>query len=237
MNGHDPNVGGVQIDQALANAFLEVITPAGLEAALVAAEQLETNHDAALSQWQLAVERASYETNCAERRYRAVEPENRLVARGLEAQWERCLHELEQAQAELSRRETLRPKALSPEERQTLLALATDTKIVWRAPTTTPRDQKELLRTLLEEVIIAVYRDEFRAHLTLRWRGGLGLLTELDVELPRSRPATVRTDEETVALVRRLAIHYPDAVMAGILNRQGRTTARGLRFTANLVGN
>jgi excisionase family DNA binding protein len=229
------NVGGVQIDQALTNAFLEVITPAGLEAALVAAEQLETNHDAALSQWQLAVERASYEANSAERRYRAVEPENRLVARGLEAQWERCLHELEQAQAELSRRETLRPKALSPEERQTLLALATDIKTVWRAPTTTPRDQKELLRTLLEEVIIAVYRDEFRAHLTLRWRGGL--LTELDVELPRSRPATVRTDEETVALVRRLAIHYPDAVIAGILNRQGRTTARGLRFTANLVGN
>jgi excisionase family DNA binding protein len=229
------NVGGVQIDQALTNAFLEVITPAGLETALVAAEQLETNHDAALSQWQLAVERASYEANSAERRYRAVEPENRLVARGLEAQWERCLHELEQAQAELSRRETLRPKALSPEERQTLLALATDIKTVWRAPTTTPRDQKELLRTLLEEVIIAVYRDEFRAHLTLRWRGGL--LTELDVELPRSRPATVRTDEETVALVRRLAIHYPDAVIAGILNRQGRTTARGLRFTANLVGN
>jgi excisionase family DNA binding protein len=201
----------------------------------VAAEQLEANHDAVLSQWQLAVERASYEANCAERRYRAVEPENRLVARGLEAQWERCLHELEQAQAQLSRRETLRPKALSSEERQTLLALATDIKTVWQAPTTTPRDQKELLRTLLEEVIIAVYRDKFRAHLTLRWRGGL--LTELDVELPRSRPATVRTDEETVALVRRLAIHYPDAVIAGILNRQGRTTARGLRFTANLVGN
>jgi len=105
----------------------------------------------------------------------------------------------------------------------------------YTAPTTTPRDQKELLRTLLEEVILAVYRDDYRAHLTLRWRGGL--LTELDVNLPRSRPATVRTDEETVALVRRLAAHYPDSVIAGILNRQDRTTARGLRFTANLVGN
>jgi excisionase family DNA binding protein len=62
-------------------------------------------------------------------------------------------------------------------------------------------------------------------------------LTELDVSLPRSRPATVRTDEETVALVRRLAVHYPDTVIAGILNKQNRTTAHGLRFTANLVGN
>lgn len=101
--------------------------------------------------------------------------------------------------------------------------------------TTTPRDQKELLRTLLEEVIIAVYREEYRAHLILRWRGGM--LTEIDVNLPRSRPASIRTDEDTVALVRRLAVHYPDAVIAGILNKQDRATARGLRFTTNHVGN
>ena len=229
------NVGGVQIDEALTHVFLEALTPAGMQAALAAAEQLEANHDAALGQWRLAVERARYEAERAERRYRAVEPENRLVARGLEAEWERRLHELEQAEGELTRRETQRPKTLTPKERNAILALGTDLKRVWTAPTTTPRDQKELLRTLLEEVIIAVYRDEYRAHLILRWRGGL--LTELDVNLPRSRPATVRTDEETVALVRRLATHYHDTVIAGILNKQDRTTARGLRFTANLVGN
>jgi DNA invertase Pin-like site-specific DNA recombinase/transposase len=229
------NVGGVQIDQAVADAFLEALTPAGLKAALAAAEQFEANHDATLGQWRLTVERAHYEAQRAERRYRAVEPENRLVARGLEAEWEQRLRELEQAQTELTRREAQRPKTLTPEERNAIRALGADLKAVWGAPTTTPRDQKELLRTLLEEVIISVYRDEYRAHLTLRWRGGL--LTELDVNLPRSRPASVRTDEETLALVRRLAAHYPDNVIAGILNKQGRTTARGLRFTANLVGN
>ena len=62
-----------------------------------------------------------------------------------------------------------------------------------------------------------------------------GALTDLDVPLPRSRPATVRTDEETLDLVRRLAALYPDTVIAGILNRQGRTTARGHRFEANRV--
>jgi excisionase family DNA binding protein len=229
------NVGGVQIDQAVTDAFLEALTPAGVKAALAAAEQLEANHDAALAQWRLALERARYEAERAERRYRAVEPENRLVARGLEAEWEKRLRELEQAEAELARREAQRPRTLSNDERRTVRALATDLKRVWNAPTTTVRDQKELLRTLLEEVIIAVYRDDKHAHLTLRWRGGL--LTELDVDLPRSRPATVRTDEDTIALLRRLANHYPDTVIAGILNKQGRTTARGLRFTANLVGN
>jgi excisionase family DNA binding protein len=229
------NVGGVQIDQAVTDAFLEALTPAGVKAALAGAEQLEANHDAALAQWRLALERARYEAERAERRYRTVEPENRLVARGLEAEWEQRLRELEQAEAELARREAQRPRTLSDDERRTVRALGADLKRVWNAPTTTVRDQKELLRTLLEEVIIAVYRDDKRAHLTLRWRGGL--LTELDVDLPRSRPATVRTDEDTIALLRRLANHYPDTVIAGILNKQGRTTARGLRFTANLVGN
>ena len=229
------NVGGVQIDQAVTEAFLAALTPAGVKATLVAAEQLEANHDAALAQWRLALERARYEAERAERHYRAVEPENRLVARGLETEWEQRLRELEQAEAELIRREAQRPRTLSGDERRTIHALGTDLKRVWSAPTTSVRDQKELLRTLLEEVIIAVYRDDKRAHLTLRWRGGL--LTEVDVALPRSRPATVRTDEDTIALVRRLAAHYPDSVIAGILNKQGRTTARGLRFTANLVGN
>ena len=229
------NVGGVQIDEAVTQAFLEALEPAGVKAALIAAEQLEADHDAALAQWRLAVERARYEAERAERRYRAVEPENRLVARGLETEWEERLRELDHAQAELDRRQRQRSVALTARERNALLALGQNLKQVWSAPTTTRRDQKELLRALLEEVIIAVFRDEYRAHLTLRWRGGR--LTELDVHLPRSHPATVRTDEDTLALVRRLAAHYPDDVIAGILNRQGRTTARGLRFTANLVGN
>src|SRR6516225_10075695 len=72
------------------------------------------------------------------------------------------------------------------------------------------------------------------AHLTLRWRGGL--FCEIDVPLPRSHPAPIRTAEDTVDLLRRLAVYYPDAVIAGILNRQGRNTATGLSFTANRVG-
>jgi hypothetical protein len=62
------------------------------------------------------------------------------------------------------------------------------------------------------------------------------MISELDVHLPRLNPARVRTDEDTVELVRRLAIHYPDGVIAGILNRQGRKTVRSDRFTAKQVG-
>lgn len=120
-------------------------------------------------------------------------------------------------------------------ERDRLLAIGADLATVWHAATTMARDRKELLQTLLEEVIIKVERDKAMAHLTLRWKGGT--LNEIDLALPRSRPATIRTDEDTIALVRRLAGHYPRAVIAGILNRQGRTTAYGHRFEASRVGN
>jgi hypothetical protein len=145
------------------------------------------------------------------------------------------LSDLEQAQTALERKSQLRPTTLSTEDYRRIQALGSDLKRVWASPTTTDRDKKELLRTLLEEVIIAVQRDQFRAHLTLRWRGGI--ITQLDLHLPRLNPARVRTDEDTVELIRRLAVHYPDGVIAGILNRQGRKTVHDERFTANQVGN
>jgi DNA invertase Pin-like site-specific DNA recombinase len=227
-------VGGRQIDNAVAEAILAALAPAGLEAALKAAEQMESDHDGVLAQFRREVERAQYEAQRAERRYRAVDPENRLVARGLEADWEQSLRQLEATRAELARREQQRPRQLRPEERAAIGALGGDLKSVWSAPTTSDRDRKELLRALLEEVIIALQRDELRAQLTMRWRGGA--ITQLEVPIPRFQPTGLRTDEDTISLLRRLAALYPDEVIAGILNRQGRKTATGERFTANQVG-
>ena len=226
-------VGGQQIDAAVAEAFLAACTPAGLRAAVAAAERLETDHDAALGQWRLEVERARYEATRAERRYRAVDPENRLVARGLEREWEQQLAALAAAEAELVRREQRRPRSLTSEERALIHQYGRQLGHVWAAPTTTDRDRKELLRTLLDEVIVNIQREEERAHLTLRWRGGA--LTELQILLPHYNHRTIHTDEDTLELLRRLAEHYPDAVIAGILNRQGRRSATNQRFTANMI--
>jgi len=227
------NIGGVQIDAAVTEAFLAALAPAGLEASLQAIEQFEADHEMTLAQFRRDVERARYNAQRAERRYRAVDPENRLVARGLEAEWESALQELKTAESELSDREHARPRSLTREERDTILALGKDLKRIWFAPTTSDRDRKELLRTLLEDVTLRVERDKYNAHLTLRWRGGL--FSEVDVPLPHSHPSPIRTADDTIDLLRRLAAHYPDAKIAGILNRQGRTTATGLPFTANRV--
>src|SRR6516165_8912651 len=206
------SVGGMVIEQAVANAFLEAVTPAAVEATMLSIQQLQANHDAALSQWRLEVERTRYEAERAERRYRAVEPENRLVARGLETEWENRLRELTAAEIELRRREKQRPRRLSEAEKKKMFSLGSDLHKVWTAPTTTDRDRKELLRTLLEEVILNLKRAEGHANLTLRWRGGA--ITLLDVPVPRFRPTGPRTDEDTISPLRRLAAIYPDEVIA-----------------------
>ena len=83
-------------------------------------------------------------------------------------------------------------------------------------------------------MILNLKRAEGRVHMTLRWRGGA--FTTLDVPVPKFKPMGPRTDEDTISLLRRLAALYPDDVIAGIFNRQGRKTATGERFTANQVG-
>ena len=156
-------IGGTAIEKAVADAFLQAITPATIEATRLSVEQLQANHDAALSQWRLGVERARYDAERAERRYRTVEPENRLVARGLEGEWENRLRDLATAELELRRREQQRPSTIRPEQLHAIKNLSSDIRKVWEAPTTTDRDRKELLRTSLQEVILNFKRAEGRA--------------------------------------------------------------------------
>src|SRR6185295_6186355 len=125
------NIGGVQIDDAVTRAFIAALEPAKIRATLAAAEQIEMDRESALKHWRLGVERASYAASLAERRYRAVDPDNRLVARGLEKAWEESLGALKTAKAELCRREQERPRVLSGEERSRIAMLVADLADVW----------------------------------------------------------------------------------------------------------
>jgi hypothetical protein len=175
-------VGGQQIDAAVAAAFLAACTPAGVQAALAAAQGLASRCRA--RQARMALERAGYEATRAERRYRAVDAENRLVARGLEREWKERLQEVATAEAELTAREHRRRRGLTLEQRRLIDRLANNLEEVWTAPTTSARDRKKLLRTLLMEAIIKVARPSAKAELTLGWRGGA--LSDLTIPLPRS---------------------------------------------------
>ena len=154
------NVGGQAIDAAVAGAFLAALAPAAMHACLAAAAQLEARPRRRAGPAPRQVEQARYNATRAERRYRAVDPDNRLVARGLETEWNTALQQLADAEAELARRQAARPKTLTPAERAAILALGDDLGQVWDAPATTDKDRKQLLRTLLDEVNITARRDE-----------------------------------------------------------------------------
>jgi uncharacterized protein YndB with AHSA1/START domain len=121
-------VGAVRIDRAVTETFLAAIEPAGLEAALEAEKLSESEQQTALKQWRLQTERARYEAERAERRYREVEPENRLVARTMESEWEKRLTELQAAEAELRRKQQESRIELTEDQRQQIRALGVDLK-------------------------------------------------------------------------------------------------------------
>ena len=177
----------------------------------------------------LAVERATFEAERAQRQFDACEPENRLVARTLEGRLEAALVDLEREQRRLAELEARRPEPLTAAERQALARFAHDLPRLWDAETTSARDRKELLRTLIGEVIVTVEDQPRRALVEILWEGGAR--SELQVPLIRRGPETRRTGEDTVELVRQLAVHHPDRQIAAILNKQGRRTGTGLLFT------
>jgi predicted DNA-binding transcriptional regulator AlpA len=224
------SLGGTRLDRAVAEAFLDAVAPAGIEATAGAIGELEAQHEQALAGQRLAVERAQYEADRARRKFDACEPENRLVGRTLEHELEQALSELEREHGKLAQLERARPVALSDPEREALARLAGDLPRLWAASSTTDRDRKELLRTLISEVIVTAHHQERRADVEVQWQGGTR--TELRVALRVPGPlAQGRTAEDTIGLIRRLAEHHSDRQIAGILGRQGRKTGTGLPFT------
>jgi excisionase family DNA binding protein len=125
------------------------------------------------------------------------------------------------------------PAPLSEQERRVLTRLGRDLPRLWTAPTTSGRDRKELLRTLIREVVVTVERAEARAVAEILWEGGAR--SELGVRLNQSGFLPHATPEEVVTLVGRLATHHSDREIAIVLNKQGRKTGRGLPFTERRV--
>ncbi len=224
------SLGGGRLDKAVAAAFLEAAAPAGLLATADAIGELEERHEGRLEGRRLAVGRAQFEADRAQRKFDACEPEHRLVGRTLERALEEALQRLEGERCSLAELERARPAPLTDAEREGLAELARDLPRLWAAPATMNRDRKGLLRALIGEVIVTCNHDERRAAVEICWEGGAR--TELGVRLNAAGPSEAnRTAEDTLELIRRLAVHQPDRQIASILNRQGRPTATGLPFT------
>ncbi len=229
------SLGGRRLEQRVLDEVFTVLAPAALAATAAALGEAQTRHAQRLAAFELAVERARYEAERARRQFDAVEPENRLVARTLEREWEQALHQVRRAEADLAAQQARRPVTLTAEELAWAEKAGADVRAVFDAPTTTTRERKQLLRAVIDEVVVTAHTAEGHAEARIIWQGGAS--TELTIPLSRSGGHCRTTDEDTVDLVRRLAAHYDDTTIALIPSRQQRRTATGLPFTKTRVKN
>jgi DNA invertase Pin-like site-specific DNA recombinase len=164
--------GGAVLDGWVAEQVLAAVQPAALEASLAAAVDIEQERGNLLRHWQQRRERARYEAERAARQYHACEPENRLVARTLERQWEAALQQQRQLDEEFERWQRTAPAPLSAADRAAIRTLAADLPAVWHAATTTPADRQRVIRLLLERVELSVDKTSERFEVKLTWVGG-----------------------------------------------------------------
>lgn len=217
------------LDKAISNRFMQVIQPAELELSIQIMEKLLNEDDNFDKGWKLSLERARYEMERAERQYQQVEPENRLVARNLENQWNVKLLALEQLQKEYAlykSHQSWRPTEL---DKVQILDLAKELPRIWHAETTTAKDRKRILRILIEDITVFAEARQPKIRLGLRWRNQS--CEELYAFKALPNPIARKHTPETIELIRKLACTNIDKEIAAILNESDMRTPEGKLFT------
>jgi DNA invertase Pin-like site-specific DNA recombinase len=226
---------GPFLDAWVSGQVLAAVAPAALELSTEATTRIQREREQLERIWQLRLERAVIACDRARRCYRLTEPENRLVARRLEAEWETALAEHQRLTEEHERFAASRPASLGPDELAAIAGLARDVPAIWNAPTTTNADRKELLRCLLERVLITADGDSENVHVHLVWAGGA--TTTARLIRPVAHLEQLSYFPLLQARVAELAAAgHPAAVIAQEINAQGlRPPKRSDHFTPDTM--
>jgi DNA invertase Pin-like site-specific DNA recombinase len=223
---------GRDLDRAIGELLVETVSPLALEVALAVQEELRGRAEEADRIRRQQVERARYEAELAQRRYLRVDPDNRLVANSLEADWNQKLRALAAVQEEYQRQEQAEDLLLDEPKRAQVLALATDFPRLWRDPATPHRERKRMVRLLLEDVTL-LRAEEVVAQ--VRFRGGA--TRTLRLPLPRNAWQIRQIDPAVVAEIDRLLDDHTDGEVADILNARGLHPGVADRFSLSIIGN
>jgi len=207
------------------------VTPLALEVALQVQSEIQARLAEADRLRQQQLQRAQYEADRARLRYMRVDPNNRLVADTLEAQWNEKLRWLAQVKEECQRQRQLDSAQLSEEQKAQIRALASEFPRLWKDPKTPDRDRKRMARLLLEDVTLQREQQEIAAQ--LRFKGGA--TRALRLPFPKSAWALRKTKPEIVAEIDRLLDDYCEGEIAHLLNEKGWRSSGGATFTFHIV--
>ena len=219
-------VPGGNLDREIGRVLVETMTPAKLELALAVQQEIDEREAETGRLYRLQVDRARYESTLAQRRYKAVDPDNRLVAGTLEAEWNDKLRLVREAEQEYERLRTAR-QAVTAQAREQILRLAEDFPQTWQDPKTPHRDRKRIARLLIEDITLVRRPEQVAAH--IRFKGGA--THTIHVPLHRGR-----TDPRAIDTIQRLSDdHHDHNSIAEVLNQMGIKTAYGKIFTSKTV--
>ena len=224
------SIPGDGIDEFVGKLLVDLVKPVGLEVALAVQAELEKRSEEADKLRFRAVERAQYEVDLARRRYMQVDPDNRLVADQLEAEWNARLRGLRESRDEYERAREVDQLAMDDEKKARIRALASDFPALWRNPKTPYRERKRMVRLLIEDVTL---RKDDEISLNVRFKGG----AVRSFLIPRLRASWEerRTPPEVVAQIDRLLDDHTEGEIAEILNEQGLVSGWGRSFDGRRV--
>jgi DNA invertase Pin-like site-specific DNA recombinase len=163
---------GKPLDILVSEQVLKALEPAALELSLQAQADLRRERERLDRHWQQNLKRGRYEVDSAERRYRAVDPENRLVAATLERQWEQALRKEREVQEEHDRFRRQNQTEVTDDEVSQINALASDIPALWSSPQTTNADRQSIIRCLVEQVVVHGDRNSDHVEAVIHWKGG-----------------------------------------------------------------
>lgn len=221
------SIGSRRIDDAVTAHVLAELAPIRMEVHTDALRRLKEERDEVLAQLELDLERARYEAERRERQFDQVEPENRLVARTLEAHWNEALSHVTEIQERVEERRRARVVALDKEEERTLRTLTSDLNTLWDSATAP--DRKRILRSVLDEVQLV--RKDQEADIKIVWKGGIAVTRSASLLKAPKRPAAA----DAADLVRDLAVRHTDVQIARVLVQRGIKTPGGQSFNAMSV--
>jgi DNA invertase Pin-like site-specific DNA recombinase len=224
------DVPGHGVDEAISQLLLDTVTPLALDVALTVQNELEARAEQADQLRRSHVERARHHTELARRRYLAVDPDNRLVADTLEADWNTALRALQTAQDQYKRDSAATHATLTDEHKTRIRQLAADFPALWSDPATPQRERKRIARLLIEDVTL---NKTDQIHLHVRLRGGQ--TTSRTIPIPPNSWQARQTNPDTIKLIDQLLDTHTDAETATELNHNGHRTGTNKPFTAPII--
>jgi len=224
------HIPGAGIDEAIGELLLETVKPAALDVAIRVQEQLHRRIEEVDQLHRQGVERARYEAEIARRRFMQHDPDNRLVADALEADWNDKLRALKEAQEQYEKQSKTTRAELTKEQREQIAAVVKDFPALWRDPQTPHRERKRMVRLLLEDVTL-IRGNTITAH--VRFKGGA--TQTLSLRPPPSAWQMRQTPRQNVMKIDRLLDSHTDGQVATIMNDRGYASGEGKPFKSSMI--